>query len=394
MSEIDVLSRWRPGGLDPQAFDHESHARARLEAAMGITTGVVGPAIVRTPRAGRRFGTRALIAAAVAFALVAGVVVAVQRIADERAGRVRRVPVAAGDLDAPTGTTTNVLVVGSDSRAFVQTPEQAQAFGTADQEGGQRSDVMALVRIGPAGVQAVWLPRDLLVDDPAGGRRQLNSYFDDGPGPLIAAVRRLTGVPIEHFAQVDFAAFIGAVDAVGRVDVFVPRPVRDTYTGLDLPGGGCTPLDGNQALAWVRSRHLQERDGDTWVDLSPHGDLDRVARQQELVTGLAALARSRAHDLGAVVDLTDAVARHVTVDASMSNRDLERLAVTAWRAGEPRFATAPTQPDPAAPGRLDLVDRPPGADFVDWAIGTTTDVPAAAATTSGPPAPSRLGERC
>lgn len=390
MNEIDVLNRWRPSEIDPRAFDHGTEARVRLDAVIGVAAGAVEPAVVRAVRPGRRFGARALIAAAVAFVLVAGVVVAVQRLADERAGRVRRVPVAAGDLDRSAGAAMTILLVGSDSRAFVDTAAQAQAFGTDAQTAGRRADTMAVLRVGPAGVEGVWLPRDLLVDDPAGGRRQLNAYFDDGPGPLIDAVRRVTGMRVDHYAQVDFAAFIEAVDAVGGVRLWVDRPVRDTC-GLALDGGGCTELDGNRTLAWARSRHLQERDGDTWVDVSPNGDLDRVARQQQLLAALAAQARTRARDLGAVLDLTDAVVPHLTVDASMSNRDIERLAVTAWRAGPPRFATAPVLEDGAEPGRLRLVERPAGEDFVDWAIGTVSDVPATALPGDVPPA---LGSPC
>ncbi len=54
---------------------------------------------------------------------------------------------------------------------------------------------------------------------------------------------------------------------VGGVGVSLDAPVRDTYTGLDLPAG-TQVLDGVSALAAVRSRHTEVLTDATWTTLS------------------------------------------------------------------------------------------------------------------------------
>ncbi len=209
---------------------------------------------------------------------------------------------------------------------------------------------MILVRIDRNGADAVWLPRDLVVDDGSGGSRRLNGYLDDGPEALIDAVRRVTGAPIDHYVQVDFAGFIRIVDTVGGTRLWVPRPVRDLYSGLDLAGTGCTTFDGDAALAWVRSRHLEERDGDTWVDISPHADLDRIARQQEMLLAIATRVRARLGDPATADRVAERVLASLTVDAGMSRDDVKLLADRLLDPGRLRTATAPNLAGPG-PGR-------------------------------------------
>src|SRR4051794_40992615 len=155
MNELDVLRDWRPVPPMGDVVDHEAVARTALDARMAPGSG-------REARTGRRLAGRAVLATAVTAALVAGGVVVARRSLDDGADRVGRVHVGAGALDDPTpGGPMTVLVIGSDSRAFVQDATRAQAFGSPKDEGGQRSDTMILVRIDADHVTAVWLPRDL-----------------------------------------------------------------------------------------------------------------------------------------------------------------------------------------------------------------------------------------
>jgi LCP family protein required for cell wall assembly len=388
MNELDVLRRWDPatGGVAELA-DQEAAARARLDAAMGAAT------VARRPftTAPRRFVGRALLATVVTAALVVGGVVVLRRTLDDAADRVHRVQVGAGTLDHPAdGAPMNILVVGSDSRAFVSNRREADAFGTPQEQAGQRSDTMILVHIDGDHATAVWLPRDLLVPDGHGGRVELNAVLDAGPGALVPAVRAATGEPVDHYVEADFAGFVKVVDALGGVRVFVPAPMRDSFSGLDLTTPGCTTLHGDAALAWVRSRHAEYLQDGRWVDASPRADLDRIARQQLLVQSIGTHLRARVgNDLGLARRLLGRVFASLTVDATMDRDAIESFAAHVVRPGGLQLATAPTEPD-VEPGRLHLRDRPPGEDFFTWATRPAPNgtVPATAPAPSAAQAPT------
>jgi LCP family protein required for cell wall assembly len=362
MNELDVLHHWRPADPATHATrDHEATARAALDARMANVT-------VSEVSTGRRLVGRAVLASAVTVALVAGGVVIARRTLDDAADNVRRVHVGAGTLDHPAdGAPMNILVVGSDSRAFVRDSAQASAFGTPEQEGGQRSDTMILVRIDGDRATAVWLPRDVMVPDGTHGRVQLNSFFNRGPAAAIAAVRDLTGEPVDHFVQVDFASFVRVVDALGGVRMYVPAPMRDLYSGLDLPVAGCRTLDGAAALAWARSRHAQSFTDGHWNDVSPRADLDRIARQQALLRAIGAQTSAGVgDDPVAARKVLDRVFPSLTVDMGMDRDTVESFAGLLVRPTRVSMVTAPNEPD-AEPGRLRLLDRPAGEDFFTWA---------------------------
>ena len=300
----------------------------------------------------------------VTLALAVGGFVFATREVNDRIDHVKRVTLPAGTLDQSNLTyPMTILVVGSDSRAFVSSDAEAQAFGTAKGQGGQRADVMILVRLLKDRTDAVWLPRDLTVSDGAGGSRQLNSFFDQGPQAMIEAIKKNLNVPIDHYVQVDFKAFMKVVDAVGGVRMNVPQRVRDQYSGLDLAGTGCTDFDGNGALALVRSRHLEIFDGVRWVDGSGQADLDRIARQQRFIRALLTQTHAAmAEDPARAVGFADAVTRSLTVDSGMS-RDTILDLVRRFRADDPSswgLTTIPVVPNPRDRNRLSLAT--PGAD--------------------------------
>jgi LCP family protein required for cell wall assembly len=175
----------------------------------------------------------------------------------------------------------NYLLLGSDSRRGLTPEEQAQ-FGTDEHIGGtSRADTIMLVQLDPRREKAVVLsfPRDLWVRIPGRGWDRINTSFEggvEGGGPLRVArtIHRLTGLKVNHFLYVDLVGFQRVVDTLGGVEMCIPFDVQDPLSALDLEAG-CQTLDGRQALAFVRTRHLP------CDEAAP--DLRRIARQQQFL---------------------------------------------------------------------------------------------------------------
>nr|WP_317452043.1 MULTISPECIES: LCP family protein [unclassified Streptomyces] len=181
----------------------------------------------------------------------------------------------------------NVLVVGTDGRDRI-TPEERTLYRL----GGAPchcTDTVMLVHLSEDRERAsvVSLPRDSYAEMPehtdlTTGKEhhahpvKLNAaYAEGGPGLTVRTVESMTGVKIDHYLELDFTSFMRTVDAVGGVRICTTRPMKDAYTGLDLPAG-THELNGGQALQYVRSRHV---DG--------AADLGRMQRQQRFLAALA-----------------------------------------------------------------------------------------------------------
>lgn len=228
-----------------------------------------------------------------------------------------------------SGSPVNFLILGSDSRSFVDSPIDAAHFGTFREHGGQRADTIMLVHIDPRSKHTfiVSFPRDLWVDIPGHGRAKINDAFNWGPQMVIDTLRADFGVRVNHYLEVDFAGLRSVVDALGHVPLFFPTMARDTVTGLFVGHPGCVALDGSQALAYVRSRHYQYATGagGRWQDVKL-GDLGRIRRQQLFVEILAqeALHRSLTNPLAGLAVLDEAV-KALTADAGLDASDLGTL---------------------------------------------------------------------
>ena len=380
MNELDLLRHWHPEPDVVANPNDPERARALLTDAIASD----GLAVVTTVRsAPRRFAGRAVVAGVLTVAVALGGFVVANRAVDDRISRIKRVTLPAGtlrssDLRAPM----TILVVGSDSRAFVSTPEQAQAFGSPQGDNGKRADTMMLVRVTEHETIVRSIPRDLVVPDSTGAMTQLNALFDRGPAPLIDAITANLGVTVDHYVQVDFPSFIKVVDAVGGVPVEVPSRVRDAFSGLALEATGCTTLDGDQALAMVRSRHLEAWDGSRWTDASGRSDLDRIDRQQRFLSALAAHARKVVGDDPAkAVELSDRVVSSLFVDSRMSKQLILSLVARFVRDGTDglSFATVPVMASPTNPNRLAL--RAPGTDI--FAPSPVAPAPSSSTVRSG-----------
>ncbi|MFF2327059.1 MULTISPECIES: LCP family protein [unclassified Streptomyces] len=180
----------------------------------------------------------------------------------------------------------NLLLVGTDGRDKI-TPEEKRKYRL----GGAPcncTDTIMLVHLSADRKRAsvVSLPRDSYTEIPehkdvATGKThsahpmKLNAaYAEGGPGLTVRTVERMTGVKIDHYLEVDFTSFMKTVDTLGGVQICTPRPLKDSYTGLDLAAGS-HDLNGGEALQFVRSRHI---DADA--------DLGRMQRQQQFLASL------------------------------------------------------------------------------------------------------------
>ena len=243
------------------------------------------------------------------------------------------------DLDRALPGSMNILLLGSDTRAL-DDPADQNRFGDTTEVGGQRADVIIIARIEPKSRRGILvsIPRDTLVRLPKyRGQVLINQSFEDGPQGVINAIKSNFGVPIHHYAQIDFAGFRAMVDAIDGVRMYVPAPSRDRPndpknrgTGLDIKTAGCQTFDGETALAWVRSRYFQYYEAGKWRS-DPTSDLGRISRQQDFIRRLMAQAVEK----GALNPinanrLADAAMANLTVDSTFDVKDGLRI-VQAFR---------------------------------------------------------------
>ncbi|WP_197371854.1 LCP family protein, partial [Streptomyces clavuligerus] len=182
---------------------------------------------------------------------------------------------------------TTYLIVGSDSRKGMSAAEkQRLSTGSA---GGKRTDSMMILADCSGGTTMISLPRDSDVEIPsykgsesgklfpAQGRRvKLNSaYAEDGPELLVRTVEHNTHLRIDHYAEIGFAGFANVVDAIGGVELDIPKAFKDKKSGADFQAGKQT-LDGEEALAFVRTRYA-----------FAESDLARTKNQQKFLAALA-----------------------------------------------------------------------------------------------------------
>jgi polyisoprenyl-teichoic acid--peptidoglycan teichoic acid transferase len=245
--------------------------------------------------------------------------------------------VTAADL-APsvTGGRSAVLVVGTDRREGLSS--SVEATGSLR---GERADSVTLWLMAPGeGVRVIAIPRDLRVTVPGHGDHKLAGVLEYGGPVMVQAVTALVGVRPQHYVVIDFDGFSDAVDALGGVDLVLTRPVRDEVTHLALPSGR-QHLDGAAALAYARSRRLQELWPDGRWRAGSQGDLARVRQQQQLLAGL--LRALSVRDPLSLWRAGLALRRGVWVDPALNGGELAAW-TSAMQAHEERLCTLPSRP--------------------------------------------------
>lgn len=182
---------------------------------------------------------------------------------------------------ATAGAPENYLIVGSDNRGTaLERDENGNAVT------GQRSDTIMVLRLDPGTGHADMLsiPRDLWV--PIAGTRgsnRINSAYSKSRQVLVDTLRQDFGIEINHYVEVDFQGFKKLVDSIDGVSIWVENALRDKNSGLFVDQKGCVTLDGTQALAFARSRHMQYMTPSGWSKQDPYADLGRIQRQQVFI---------------------------------------------------------------------------------------------------------------
>ena len=297
------------------------------------------------------------------------------------------------NLPSSPGKAGNYLVLGSDSRSFVENETQAKAFGTTADAGGTRADTLMIVHVDPEAKTSllVSFPRDLLVDIPGRGKARINSAFNDGPQKVIDTIEQNFKIDINHYVELNFEAFIGVVNAIGDVPVYFPAPARDAFSGLNVAlAPACVPLDGNAALAYVRSRHLEYYDASTkrWTSVDAIPDIGRIGRQQSFIRRLAQVAAQKAGKNPFTANrMANAVIPKLRVDESLGKKEIFQL-VNTFRRVNPNdtssieMVTIPNKGGPNYQGQQVLYLDQPAAEGVltrlrtfGGAVKTSTEPP-------------------
>lgn len=225
----------------------------------------------------------------------------------------------------------NILIVGSNSRAALN-GKQASSFGSASQVGGARSDVTMILHLDPKTKKAslVSIPRDLFMPIPGSNlSNRVDSALNQGPSMLVKTVEQDLGINISHYVELNFDTFQNIVQTLGGLKMYFPYPVKDAYSGLNVQTTGCHYLNGFQALAVVRARHLEYKTSSgTWVE-DPLGDLSRIRRDHEFLRVLMASVKQKGISNPITLNsIISSVAPDLHVDSGFSLSDMISLAST------------------------------------------------------------------
>ena len=175
-----------------------------------------------------------------------------------------------------------------------------------------RSDSMILTRVDPVNkkVALISIHRDTMVNLGEYGQQKINAAYEFyGPAGAIQAVSTLAGVPISHYATVDFDGFRAIVDTIGGIEVNVPMEINDEVLPCHIDAGLQT-LDGEQALNLCRSRH-------SYDDVADDGDVMRAANQRMVIGTIA--KKILTSDLMTIARSVETLSRYVTTDLELSD---------------------------------------------------------------------------
>lgn len=187
----------------------------------------------------------------------------------------------------------NMVVLGSDSRG----------------EKNARADTIIILSINPAEerVYVVSIPRDFRVKIPGHGYDKINAANHLGGAELmIRTIEEYTGLSIHHYVETDFKGFQKMVDALGGVEIYVDKAIKDNTPGyrMGIPAGW-QRMDGSVALNYVRYRH------------DARGDFGRIERQQRFLKALMDKAL-RFSNLFKIPTLANILADNTETDLTIS----------------------------------------------------------------------------
>ncbi|MEU0073049.1 LCP family protein [Streptomyces sp. NPDC006332] len=269
----------------------------------------------------------------------------------------------AGAGDFKKDEAFNILVIGTDKR----TGEGNEGYGDKGSVGHADTTILLHVSKDRSNATALSIPRDLIVDIPdcpttqedgtkttVPGLRgvRFNRSLGEGgrdPGCTMRTVTENTGIRVDHFMMADFNAVKTLTSAVDGVKVCVTKAVDDKESKLVLPKGEST-VEGEQALAFLRTRH----------SFGNQGDLDRIKVQQQF---LGSLMRKMASgdtltSPRKLLKLAEAATEALTVDSAIGDvGTLKDMALELKKVPTKNisFATIPVRDNPAEKVRATVI---------------------------------------
>ena len=234
---------------------------------------------------------------------------------------------------------TNDLLMTLVDSDVTRDPVYMLLLGTDGRPGedAYRADTIILTRIDPNNkhVTLISIPRDTKVEYNGSTMKINGVHTYGGPDDMVRAVNELCGVEISHYAEISFNGLVALTDAVGGVEVDVPDRIDDPKAGDFVIEPGLQTLNGEQALAFCRSRAFAD------------GDYTRMRHQRIFIAALANTLLNKV-DAGNIVPIIDSVSDMVVTDLSI--QDIVSLANAMrgmntdeiWTANIPSYAGAST----------------------------------------------------
>ena len=251
----------------------------------------------------------------------------------------------------------NILLMGLESRTdwngnilpnnILNALHAGSRQGIEDGVGGNATNTLILIHIPAGGKKAVGfsIPRDdwvnfadtlgsqqqgkvdqaygvslaakesqLRTQDPGMSQNQVAFAGNEaGRAATVATVEQLTGVHIDHFAEINLDGFYELASVLGGVEVCLNHPVSyDSYSGFYAHKAGYQHLNAVMALAFVRQRHGLL-----------NGDLDRTHRQQAFLDSVMQQLRTEGvlSDLTKINSLLSVAKQYVITDSGWNLLD-------------------------------------------------------------------------
>ncbi|MGA8679829.1 MAG: LCP family protein [Acidimicrobiales bacterium] len=326
------------GGKEPRRFGRRR--RARFDSPSGSSRKTYQ---ARGRPAGRRWLRRILIALSVLIPLVLVAGIAGYVDVKVRLDSIPKLPVPALTPEK-SGQPIDILLVGSDSRdlSCAKTAAGVKAFGSSSTTTGQRSDVIIVVRLIPSTdtVEMLSIPRDTWVPIAGtGGSDKINAAFNNGPNQLVQTIQDNFHIPINHVMIANFCGFEGMVNSLGGISLDFRYPVRDAYSGLRINTTGCQLINGTQALALVRSRHLYYFKHGAW-NYDGLSDWSRIRRQQAFFHALLNKVHGVFPNVFELNSFLGATVSDLTVDSSFGGGELISLGLKYHSLSESNLITS------------------------------------------------------
>ncbi|WP_346674492.1 LCP family protein [Enorma phocaeensis] len=204
-------------------------------------------------------------------------------------------------------------------------------------ETSYRADTIILARIDPTQQQVtlISIPRDTCITYKGETMKINAAHTEEGAAGMVEAVNELCGIEISHYAEISFDGLVQLVDALGGVEVNVPDEIDDPKAADFTIEPGLQTLNGEQALAFCRSRAFAD------------GDYTRMRHQRIFVAALAntILNKTDATQLPGIIDaMADMVATDLSLPDILSLANAMRGMDTdsMWTANIPSHAGGDT----------------------------------------------------